>query len=179
LLEEFEADGALAGHDVGVVEGVDEGEVLLGGEAGRLFAGLVVVGAVEQYLCAKAACGGHFDEWRGERHDEEGADAAGGGVVGNALRVVAGGGGDDAAGGLLGREGGDAVERAALLEAAGHLQVFELEVDLLAGERGEELRVRARRVVDGAAQALAGRLDRCQIDGQDGCCKLGRHCFRW
>ncbi len=64
-------------------------------------------------------------------------------MVGDALGVVAGGCGDDSAGGLLRSEGGDAVERATLLEGAGHLEVLELEVDLLAGEVGENLRVRA------------------------------------
>ena len=69
--------------------------------------------------------------------------------------MVAGAGGDDAAGGLLGGERGDAVECAALFEAAGHLQVFELEEDLLAGHAGEHLGAGAGGAVDGVADALA------------------------
>ena len=142
-----------------VVEGVDEGHGFGVADAAGLGVGLVVVGAVEDDLGAEVAGGGDLDERRGERHDDDGADAALGGVVGDALGVVAGGGGDDAAGGLVGSEGGDAVERAALLEGAGHLQVLELEVDLAAGEAGEDLRVRAGGEVDGAADAFACGLD--------------------
>ncbi len=155
LLEEFEADGSLPGHDEWVVEWMDEGHAFGFATAGGFLAGLVVVGAVQDDLRAEAAGGLHFDERRGERHHDDGADAALGGVMRDALGVIAGAGGDDAASGLLGGERGDVVECAALLEAAGHLQVFELEEDALAGLAGEGLRARAGRVVDGAVEALA------------------------
>ena len=48
-------------------------------------------------------------------------------MVGDTLRMIAGAGCNDPASGLFGRERGDAVKCAALFEAAGHLQVFELE----------------------------------------------------
>ncbi len=139
--------------------------------AARFGVGFVVVGAVEDDLCAEAPGGGDFDERRRQRHDDDGVDAALGGVVGDALGVVSGGGGDDAARGLLGGEQGDAVERAALLEGAGHLQVFELEVDVLAGEFGEHERVRAGGLVDRAAEALARGEDVGEADAEV--------CARW
>jgi hypothetical protein len=61
-----------------------------------------------------------------------------------------------------------AVERAALLEATGHLQVFQLEVYLLPGEGGEHLGVRAGGVVDGGADVLAGGEDVGELDGEGG-----------
>ena len=63
----------------------------------RLFAGLVVAGAVEDDLGAEGARGGDLDQRRGQRHDDLRANAVRGGVEGNTLRVVAGAGRDHAA----------------------------------------------------------------------------------
>ncbi len=97
LLEQFEADGALAADDLGVVEGMDEGAALFDAAAHGFFAGLVVAGAVEDDFGAIAARGGDLDLRRGQRHDDLGANAARGGVEGDALGMIAGAGGDDAA----------------------------------------------------------------------------------
>ena len=93
----FEADGALAGDDFGVVEGMDEGAAFFDAAAQGFVAGLVVAGAVEDDFSAIAARGGDFDLRRGQRHDDLGANAARGGVEGDALSMIAGAGGDDAA----------------------------------------------------------------------------------
>ena len=92
-------------------------------------------------------------------------------MVGHTLRVVAGGGGDDSAFGFFGGEEAEAVERSAFFEGAGHLQVFELEIDLLAGEFGEHLGAGAGGGIDLAEEALACGEDVGQIYGQ-------RHRFR-
>ena len=80
-------------------------------------------------------------------------------VVRDALRVVAGRRRDDAAPALLGREQQQRVARAALLEAAGALQVVELAVDVRAGELRQRDRLDAGRVVDAAGDARARGLD--------------------
>ena len=56
-------------------------------------------------------------------------------MVGDRLRVVAGAHGDHAALALVSRERQQLVQRAALLERGGELQVLELEAHLGAGER--------------------------------------------
>ena len=71
------------------------------------------------------------------------------------LRMVTGTGCDDTARGLLGRQRRYAIECAALLERARHLQVFEFEINLLTGQRREHLRVWTRRVVDRSTQPLS------------------------
>ena len=128
LLEQFEADGALAGDDFGVVEGMDEGAALFDAAAQGFVAGFVVACAVEDDFSAVAARGGDFDLRRGQRHDDLGANAARGSVKGDALRVIAGAGGDHAALALRFAEREELVECAALLERAGALQVLELQV---------------------------------------------------
>jgi hypothetical protein len=147
---------------------MDEGEALLFAEARRLGAGLVVVGAVQHDFGAEAAGGCDFDKRSGERHDDDGANAAAGGVVGDALGVVAGAGCDDAALCLVGGQGCDFVERSAFFEAAGHLQVFKLEEDALRGHAREHLGAHAGRAVDRTSHPLTGCKDFRQ--GQGGGC---------
>ena len=130
-------------------------------------AGLVVVRAMQDHLGTEVAGGRDLDQRRRQRHDDDGADAPLGGVVGDSLRVVAGARGDHTPCALLQRERGDAVERAPLLEGARHLQVFELQEDLLTGERGQRDRVRTRGEIDGVANALTRRQHIRQADGCD------------
>ena len=80
-------------------------------------------------------------------------------VVGDALRVVARGGGDDAAAARLGGELQQRIARAALLEAAGALQVIELAEDVRAGELRQRNRFDARRQIHAAGDARARGLD--------------------
>ena len=80
-------------------------------------------------------------------------------MVCHGLAVVAGRGRDQAAAPLLLREGEDAVERPALLEGAGLLQVLELEVGADAAEAGEVLRAGAGTLVDRAGDPPPRLLD--------------------
>ena len=151
--------------DFGIVEGMDEGAALFDAAAQGLFAGFVVAGAVQNDLGAEAARGGDLDLRRGQRHDDLGANAAGRGVEGDALGVVAGAGGDDAALALGFAQREQLVERAALFEGAGALQVFKLQVQRQAGQLGEMMRELAGRDVDGVADARARGLDAGESDG--------------
>src|ERR1019366_7763364 len=126
LLEKFEADGALAGDDLGVVEGVDEGAAFFNAAAQGLFAGFVVAGAEEDDFSAVGAGGGDLDLRSGERHDDLGANAARAGVEGDPLGVVSGAGRDDAALAFGFAQRQQLVERASFLEGAGALEVFKL-----------------------------------------------------
>ena len=166
LVEEFEADGSLPGDHFVVVEGMQEGEAVGVALADGFGAGFVVVGAVEDDFRAVAGGGGDLDQRRHQRHDDARADAVLAGVEGDGLGVIAGAGGDDAAAALVVGEGEDLVERAALFEGAGALQVVELEEDLLAGHLGKPGGVARGREVDVAADALLRGADGVEGDGQ-------------
>ncbi len=159
LFEQLEGDGALAADDVGVVEGMDEGSAFFDAAAECFFAGLVVACAVQNYICAEGPGARHLDLRRGQRHDDLCADAERRGVEGDALRMVAGAGGDDSALALDFIEREQLVERAALFEGAGTLQVFQLEVNGQPGQLREMMREMAGRDVDRFADAGAGRLN--------------------
>ena len=78
-------------------------------------------------------------------------------VIGDRLRVVAGRHGDDAARALGRRQRGELVERAALLERIGDLQVLVFDEDLGAGERRKLRRRQHRRAQHMAGDGRAGR----------------------
>ena len=141
---------------------MEEGEAVGGALADGFGAGFVVIGSVEDDVGSVARSRGHLNQRRHERHDDARADAVLAGVEGDGLGVVAGAGGDDAAPALLVGEGKDLVERAALLESAGALQVVELEEDLLAGHLGEARGVAGGREINVAADALACGADRIE-----------------
>src|SRR5437867_1161479 len=159
LLQQLEADGALAGDDARVVERMDEDEIALGLDLLGAGKGLVVVFAVEDHLGALPPRGHHLAEGRPFGHDDDGRDAQPGGVPGHGQRVVAGAGGHDAPAALCRRELEQEVGGAALLEGARHLKVLELDEDARAGQSRQRLRVGARRGGDGAAEARPRRAD--------------------
>src|ERR1700687_3930262 len=66
---------------------------------------------------------------------------------------------DHALGAFFGAQREQLVQRAALLESAGSLEVVKLQIDGVGGGFGKGLRACARRKVDGAANAAQGRLD--------------------
>ena len=164
LLEQFQADRALPGDHGVVIEGMHKGEVLCLAAADGLFVSLVVVGAVQNHVGAIAARRRDLDERRGQRHANLGADAELAGVVGHALGVISGRGRDHALGTFFGAQREQLVQRAALFESAGSLQVVELQIDLVGGGLGKRLRTRAGRKVDGVANAAQGRLDVVESD---------------
>ena len=77
------------------------------------------------------------------------------GVIGHGLRVISRRRGNHAAPAFFGGEQQNFVERAALLEGAGHLQIFELEEDRVAGQLRKRLRAHEGRKKNRAADALA------------------------
>ena len=78
-------------------------------------------------------------------------------MVGDGLGMVAGGCGDDAVGSLLRGQQQDFVQRAALLVGASHLQILELQMNILAAGGGERGGMLAGRAPDAFADADAGR----------------------
>ncbi|KAF3810584.1 Threonine dehydratase [Colletotrichum gloeosporioides] len=137
LAEELHADGALAGDDVGVVEGGDVDEAVLGGAAGALLLGSVEVGAVEHDVAAEPGDVEVLDARGGLGHDDGGRDLELAGRVGDALGVVAGGAADDALPADGGIEVGHLVVGAAQLEAEDGLLVLALEEDVALEAVGE------------------------------------------
>ncbi len=159
LVEQFQADGALAADDLGIVKGMDEGSALFDAAAQGFIAGFVVAGAEQNHFGSVAARGGHFDLRRGQGHDDLRLDAARGSVESDTLGVVPGTGGNHPALALGFAQREQLVQRAALLERAGSLQVFKLQVQRQSGQLREMMRKLARRDVNGFADAGAGRLD--------------------
>ncbi len=133
LLDELQADSALSGDDGIVIEGMHEGEVLSLAAAHGLFVSFVVVRAVQHDIGAITARSRNLDERRGQRHANLGADAELASVVGNPLCVISGRGRDHAPGTFFGAKREQLVQRAALFERAGSLQVVELQIDLIGG----------------------------------------------
>ena len=102
MTHDLVADGALAGDDQRIVEGMDEGEAGLGDEpiAVRLRVRVAVAG--EHHLGAARPHRLHLDRRRRLRHDDDGAQAELLRRIGDALGVVAGARGDHAARALVG-----------------------------------------------------------------------------
>ncbi|MNE42680.1 hypothetical protein D3C80_1368240 [compost metagenome] len=107
----------------------------------------------------------HLHEGGALGHDDGHRHAQAAAVIGQGLGVVAGRGGDDAALHLIRRQLQQPVQGAALLEAAGEVQVVELDPDLGAGQLRQ-----AARIADGGAVHLAGDagLRRANIVDGDG-----------
>ena len=135
LREHLERDRALAGDHREVVVRMDDGEAALLGELQAGDARVLEGVALEHDLGAEAARVLDLDA-RGEaRHDDRRRDPHPLGVVGDRLRVVAGRDREHALGALGRRQLRHLVERAALLERGGELQVLELEEDVAAADR--------------------------------------------
>ena len=133
LLEQLQADRALASDYGDVVKSVNKSEFLFAGEFEGMFASLVIIHAVEDYISSVVLRGRDLHHGRRRRHDDGAADFAKCGVIGDRLRMISRRGADHAAVSFFRAEQQDFVERAAFLISAGHLKIFELEIDLLAG----------------------------------------------
>jgi hypothetical protein len=157
LLEQLQADGALPGDHIFVVERRDRGEIFLLRDPSRLHRGLVEDRAREHDPRAVATGVRHLDERRGLGHDDRGGNAQAPAVVGDPLGVVARAGGDDPAGALLRIEAQQPVQRSPVLEGAGPLQVLELQIERVRDDVLEAPSARAGRRDDTVAYAL-GRL---------------------
>ena len=137
LVENFEADGPLTGNDLLVVVGVDEGHARFFLQLHGLVVGVVVGSGYEADLRTEVLGVLHLHDGRAVRHADDALDTAAGSGQRHALCVVARRAGDDALVALLLGELADLIISAAHLEAAGHLQVLGLEVELeVLGEPG-------------------------------------------
>jgi hypothetical protein len=162
LLQHLEAHRALAGDHRGVVVGVDEGEAFARAERVRVLRGPGERVALEDHVGAVHLRALHLVVRGAARHHDHRAHAQARRVVGDALRVVAGAHGDDAAPALGLGQREQLVERAALLERGGELQVLELEPQLAAGERRQGAAAQARRALHRAGDARGGCPDIAQ-----------------
>ena len=116
---------------------MDEGHARLFLQLHGLIVGVVVGAGYEADLRTEVLCVLHLHDGRAVRHTDDALDAAAGSGQRHALCVVARRAGDDALVALLLGELADLIISAAHLEAAGHLQVLGLEVELAVfGEPG-------------------------------------------
>ena len=136
LLQDLQADGALAGDHQRVVERVGEGVALLLRQPLRLRRRVVIDAGHQHHLCAVATGGLHLADGRPGGHADHRLDPQPGCGQGNALGVVPRRAGDDAPGRLLRRQAADLVVGAPELEGPGQLQVFRLDVHVLPKFRG-------------------------------------------
>jgi len=127
LAQDLHAYGALAGDDVRVVEGVDEGELFLRLQLLGVVVGVGEAFAVQHDFGLAGKNGVDLELGGGDRHDDDGPAAHALGRQRDALGVVARGGGDDAALERLGREVGHLVVGTPQLEAENGLGVFPFE----------------------------------------------------
>ena len=132
LLKNLEADGPLAGDDIGVIEGVGKGVALFPGQALGFAGGIVIDARYQNDIGAVAARGLHLQDRRALRHADHRTDAELGRRERHALGVVAGRAGDDPVTGLLRREIADLVVGTADFERAGLLQVLGLDEEVFA-----------------------------------------------
>jgi len=97
-------------------------------------------------------------------HDDDGRDAQARGVIGDGLSMIAGAHGNHTAPALGVGQGRELVERAALLERSGELQVLELEVELAAGDARQRLARQERGALNRAFDARRRGADGLQRD---------------
>ena len=125
------------GDHFGIVEGMDEGQLLGFLQFQRVGIGIVEGVAEQDDFAAAPPDRVDLDPRRRSRHDDDCPAADLGRRQGDALRMVAGRGTDDAALEFLGREAGDLVVGTAQLEREDRLHVLALEADLVAGPGGK------------------------------------------
>ena len=155
VLDDLQAQGALAGDHLGVVKGVDEG-IPLGHQGLGPHQGLAQVPAMEDHFGA-VALGGQLLGNRGPLgHDDGGRQAQLGRGKGHALAVVARRGGHhlDPFAPLL--EQGQAVDGPPQLERPGGLEVLQLQEDLPAAGPAQGMGVDQRRAQDYPGLPLPG-----------------------
>src|SRR5690606_9068292 len=109
----------------------------------------------------------HLHEGGALGHDDGHGHAQTAAVIGQGLGVVAGRGGDDAALLLVRGQLQQPVQGAALLEAAGEVQIVELDPDLGAGQLRQAARVTDGRAVDLTGDTLLRRPDVVDGDGHE------------
>ena len=159
LGEHLERDRALPRGHRQIVVGMDDREPALLRELQAVRARIVEGVALDHDSGAEAARVLDLHCRRKTRHHDGGRNGEPLRVIRDALRMVAGRHREHAARALLVAQLGNLVERAALLERRGELQVLELEKHLAAGNRRQGARWHARRIEHMAAQALGSSVD--------------------
>ncbi len=127
LTQDLDADGALAGDHVRVVERVHVNQIALALELRGVLERAVVVVAMEHDFAAERPHRLDLDVGRGERHHDDRGNAALVRGERHALRMIAGRGADDAALACALGEMRDPVVRAAQLERKDCLQILALQ----------------------------------------------------
>ncbi|MCY1346460.1 hypothetical protein D9M69_325450 [compost metagenome] len=144
LAQDLHGNGALARDHLGIVERVDEGQLVLLLQLGGMVVGIAVGLAVQLDLDPLAAALAHRVDLylrRGHRHGDDGLALQPGRGQRHALGMVAGRRRDHAAPEFLRRQRGHLVVRAAQLEREHRLGVFSLEPDRVAGARRQLVRI--------------------------------------
>ena len=159
ILQHFQSDRALAGHDIRIVIGMDKNKLLLLSQRQRVGTSFVQRVAMQNDLGAETARALHFDARREAWHHNHGAQAQALRVVSHTLRMVAGAHGDDAALAFFRAELRQFVAGAALLEGGGELQVLEFQEYLGPGDVRQGARGHAGRAQQLALQAGGGGLN--------------------
>ena len=127
LLKHLDAQRSLARDHRLIIKRMNEGKAILLAAAYGFLARLVVIRAGQNDFRAIAARRGHFHQRRRQRHADLRLDTALGRVIGHRLRVISRRSRDHAPPPLFLREQENLVQRAALLERARHLQIFEFQ----------------------------------------------------
>ncbi len=109
-------------------------QVELAADGLGVIAGLVVAVAVQHHLRPEAAGMLDLHGRRGLGHDDGDRRPQPLAMIGQTLGMIAGRGGDDAAPTLFLAQAQQLVQRAALLEGGGELQVLELHIYFRAGD---------------------------------------------
>ena len=157
--QHLERDGALAGDDARIVIGMDEGEAFVLRNSERAGVGFGERGAFQDDAGAEILGVLDLGEGRAFRHHDGDGNAQAAGMIGDALRMIAGRHGGDAALALVFAQRQQLVERAALLEGGGVLQVLEFEMDVGAGDARERVGMAGRRALDRALDGARGGAD--------------------
>ena len=162
--QHLDADGALPGDHRIVVERIDHRQAAPGRQRKAVRARIVEALAVQHDGRAERARALDLHRRREARHHDGRADAEALRVPGHALRVVAGRHRHHAAAAFGGTQLRQPVQRSALLERGGELQVLELQEHRRAGDLGERARQQARRVRQVCGEARRGSLDVGELD---------------
>ena len=143
-------------HHLEIVEGVDEGQAALNAQGLGEGVGVIIGLALQDHFRAEVAGVLDLHHRRAAGHDDGRRHAQLGGVIGEALRVIACAGGDhaDIPAGLIHQQ--ELVQRAALLESGGELQILELHPHVCASDLGQGAGVAHRRALDPALEPVCG-----------------------
>ena len=145
VLQDLQPQGALPGHNFGVVVGVNK-DVTLGLQGPGLFHGLGDVLAVQNDLGPKALGSHLLGDGGPFGHDDGGRETQLRRGVGHPLGMVAGGGGHHPLPFAPLLQQGEAVQRPPELKGAGGLEVLQLEIDLPAADPAQGVGIDQRGV---------------------------------